>query len=263
MTRPRDGSKLAGLGLAPRLLLNNLLVIVAGAGTVLVTALLIAPAVFESHLRSVEPIADSQLLEHVARAFDESILVALGVGILIAGITGSAISWLAARRLAAPVADAADAAGSLADGHLEARVVDPRMGPEFAKLATSVNALADRLQATEADPAAAHRRPRPPTPHAHRLDPGHRRSCARRRPAPRRGDARNPWIPERPAQPSGRRPGSRVQGRGTPTPPRPRTGRSRRTGRGGDGGQPRKLSRRRRPPEQHPWRTPHPSVRRP
>lgn len=149
MTRPPTGPKLAGLGLAPRLLLNNLLVIVAGAGTVLVTALLIAPAVFDSHLRSVEPIADSHLLEHVARAFDQSLLVALGVGILIAAITGSAISWLAARRLAAPVADAADTAGSLADGHLEARVVDPRMGPEFAKLANSVNALADRLQATE------------------------------------------------------------------------------------------------------------------
>jgi len=149
MTRPATGPKLAGLGLAPRLLLNNLLVIVAGAGTVLVTALLIAPAVFDSHLRSVEPIADPHLLEHVARAFDQSLLVALGVGILIAAITGSAISWLAARRLAAPVADAADATSSLADGHLDARMVDPRMGPEFAKLANSVNALADRLQATE------------------------------------------------------------------------------------------------------------------
>jgi len=116
---------------------------------VLVTALLIAPAVFDSHLRSVELAADSQVLEHVARAFDQSLIVALGVGILIAGITGSAISWLAARRLAAPVGDAADATSRLADGHLDARVADPRMGPEFAKLALSVNALADRLQATE------------------------------------------------------------------------------------------------------------------
>ena len=149
MTRRDSGPKLAGLGLAQRLLLNNLLVIVAGAGTVLVTALLIAPAVFESHLQSVEPTAGPQLLTHVAQAFDQSLLVALGVGILIAGITGSAISWLAARRLATAVADTADASSSLAQGNLEARVVDPMMGPEFAKLATSVNQLADRLQATE------------------------------------------------------------------------------------------------------------------
>ncbi|MGV8909895.1 MAG: sensor histidine kinase [Propionicimonas sp.] len=150
MTRRPPVPTLAELGLAPRLLLNNLLVIVAGAGTVLVTALLIAPAVFESHLRSVEPRADARLLEHVTQAFDQALLVALGVGILIAAITGSGISWLAARRLAAPVADTAAATGSLAAGDLKARLVDPKMGPEFAKLATSVNALADRLQATEA-----------------------------------------------------------------------------------------------------------------
>jgi signal transduction histidine kinase len=150
MTRRPTGSRLAGMGLAARLLLNGLLVVVAGAGTVLVTALLVAPAVFQTHLQGVEPAPDPHTLEHIARAFDESVLVALGVGVLIAGITAAAISWLGARRLAAPVAHAADAAGALADGNLKARVADPGMGPEFAKLSASVNALADRLQATEA-----------------------------------------------------------------------------------------------------------------
>ena len=150
MTPRPAGSKLAGMGLAARLLINSLLVVVAGAGTVLVTGLLVAPAVFQTHLQVVQPAPDPQTLLHIARAFDESILIALGVGVLIAGVTAAAISWLAARRLAAPVADAADAAGALADGNLRARVADPRMGPEFLKLSTSVNALADRLQATEA-----------------------------------------------------------------------------------------------------------------
>lgn len=93
MTPPKR-SRLAGLGLAPRLLLN-LLVIVAGAGTVLVTALLIAPAVFEAHLESVGVQADAQAMEHVARAFDQSLLVALGVGVLIAD---RRVSHQAARR---------------------------------------------------------------------------------------------------------------------------------------------------------------------
>lgn len=149
MTPQDPGPKLAGMGLARRLLLNNLLVIVAGAGTVLTTALLTAPTVFQLHLQGVDPIPDQEVLEHFARAFDQALLVALGAGILIAGITSGTISWLVARRLAAPVADAADATGALADGNLQARVADPRMGPEFAKLARSVNALADRLQATE------------------------------------------------------------------------------------------------------------------
>jgi len=149
MTRPTVASRVARLGLAPRLVLNNLLVILAGAGTVLVTALLVGPAVFEAHLQSVQPVPDLLVQEHVARAFDESILVSLGVGIVIAGVTAAAISWLVAKRLAAPVSDAADVASRLADGRLEARLADPRMGPEFTTLATSVNELAHRLEITE------------------------------------------------------------------------------------------------------------------
>lgn len=150
MTPQPTRSRLAGLGLPARLLLNNLLVIVAGASTVLVTALLVAPAVFQAHLQSVMPIPDAALQDHVTRAFDQAILVSLAVGVGIACLTATAISWLAARRLAAPVSDAADAAAGLADGNLDARVTDPGMGPEFAKLASSVNELGDRLQATEA-----------------------------------------------------------------------------------------------------------------
>ena len=149
MTSKWAAARVARLGLAPRLVLNNLLVILAGAGTVLVTALLVGPAVFEAHLLSVEPAPDPLVQEHVARAFDQSILVALGVGILIAAMTAAAISWLVAKRLAAPVADAADVASRLADGRLDARVVDPRMGPEFTTLTASVNELAHRLEITE------------------------------------------------------------------------------------------------------------------
>ncbi len=140
---------MAGLGLAARLLLNNVLVIVAGAVTVLVMALLVGPAVFEAHLQSVRPIPDQLVQMHVARAFDESILVSLGVGILMAGLTGAAISWLVARRLAAPVAEAAEVASRLADGRLQARLVDPGMGPEFTTLASSINELAHRLESSE------------------------------------------------------------------------------------------------------------------
>jgi two-component system, OmpR family, sensor histidine kinase BaeS len=149
MTRPGPGSRLVGMGLASRLVLNNLLVILAGAGTVLVTALLVGPAVFEAHLHSVGLVPDQLVQEHLARAFDESILVSLGVGVVIAGVTAAAISWLVAKRLAAPVADAAHVASRLADGRLDARVVDPQMGPEFTTLTSSVNQLAHRLETTE------------------------------------------------------------------------------------------------------------------
>lgn len=138
------------LGLAPRLLLNNLLVIVAGAGTVVVTVLLIAPVVFQLHLRRAGVPLEAGVLEHIGRALDVAVLVSVGVGVIIATLTASSISWLVARRLAAAVREAADTSRHLADGHLDARVPDPGMGPELATLAASLNELAQRLQATEA-----------------------------------------------------------------------------------------------------------------
>jgi len=149
MTRRPRRFRLAGLSLAHRLMLNNLLVILAGAGTVLVIALLVAPAVFQYHLEVANITPDEEVLTHLARDFDQAILVALGMGILTAGIAAAAISWLAARRLSVHVEDAAQATGDLADGKLATRVVDPGIGPEFAQLASSLNELAARLESTE------------------------------------------------------------------------------------------------------------------
>ncbi|SDB79743.1 Signal transduction histidine kinase [Raineyella antarctica] len=149
MTRRPISAGLARLGLAPRLLLNNLLVIVAGAGTVVLTVLLVAPAVFQLHLRRAAVPLDAKVLEHIGRAVDQAVLVSVGVGVVIATFTASTISWLVARRLAAAVAEAADTGRHLADGHLDARVLDPGMGPELATLTTSLNDLAERLQSTE------------------------------------------------------------------------------------------------------------------
>ena len=150
MNSRRTESRLAGLALTPRLLLNNVLVIVAGAGTVLVVVLLVAPSVFRLHLARAGVAADSDALPHILMALEDAVLVAVGIGVVAAALTAAGISWVVARRLAAPVWDAADTSRRLADGHLDARVLDPGMGPEFATLAASVNELAERLQATEA-----------------------------------------------------------------------------------------------------------------
>lgn len=138
-----------GLGLAGRLLVNIGLVILAGASTVLVAALLLAGPLFQYHLDNAGVAVDAQVLEHVTRAFEQAVLTALAVGILVAAATALGISWLISRRLAAPIQDAATTAGALADGRLDARLEDPRMGSELATLATSINQLAHRLEATE------------------------------------------------------------------------------------------------------------------
>lgn len=150
MTKPRTPAKEPGLGLAGRLLLNVGLVILAGASTVLVAAVLLSPPLFQLHLKNAGVSVDAQVLEHVTRAFEQTVLTALAVGILAASVTALGISWLISRRLAAPIQDAAATARALADGRLDVRLENPRMGSELATLAASINQLADRLDVAEA-----------------------------------------------------------------------------------------------------------------
>ena len=115
MTAHRKEPRLARLALAPRLLLNNVLVILAGAGTVLVVVLLVTPSVFQLHLDRAGVAADSDALQHILMAVQDAVLVAVGIGIAAAAFTAATISWVVARRLAAPVWDAADTSRRLAD----------------------------------------------------------------------------------------------------------------------------------------------------
>lgn len=149
MTRRDATPKGPGLGLAGRLLVNIGLVILAGASTVLVAALLLAWPLFQYHLDNAGVVVDAQVLEHVTRAFEQAVLTALAVGILVAAATALGISWLISRRLAAPIQDAATTARALADGRLDTRLEDPLMGSELATLAASINQLAHRLETTE------------------------------------------------------------------------------------------------------------------
>jgi signal transduction histidine kinase len=157
MRRRRPAGITAGVrleqrvGLAARLFLTNLLVIVAGAGTLLVVALLFAPALFHEHLQRAQlPQISSQIRDHVDSAFDRSLLLSLSIGVAVATMTAAAISWLAARRLVEPVHQVVHVAQGLADGHYETLAPELHLGPEFASLTRSMNLLSGRLATTEA-----------------------------------------------------------------------------------------------------------------
>ena len=145
------GGRFGRLGLTARLFTAMALVVVAGAGTLLVVALLLAPQVFGSHLhRSGVPAVPPALQTHVDAAFTQALLLSLAVGVLVAVVTAALVTWLVSRRLAAPVSGLARAATRLAHGHYGAEVPDPRLGPEFAALTSAVNELAARLGRSEA-----------------------------------------------------------------------------------------------------------------
>ena len=149
---PPAAGVLDRIGLAPRLLLTDALVILAGAGTLLAVALLVGPALFLEHLRRAHlPEISPVVRDHVDAAFSQALLLALATAVAVATVVAGTISWLVARRLAAPVRDVAAAAEGLADGDYDTAVPDPRLGPEFASLTLSMNRLSHRLAATEAE----------------------------------------------------------------------------------------------------------------
>jgi signal transduction histidine kinase len=137
------------LGLAWRLFTAMGLVVIAGAGTMLVVALLVAQPVFRSHLDQVEPPVSAQARHHIDEAFASALLIALSIGVVVALAAALVVTWLVAKRLAAPVAEAGEAAQRIADGDYETSLPQPRLGPELDRLTTSFNTMARQLAATE------------------------------------------------------------------------------------------------------------------
>ena len=140
---------LPALGLAWRLFAAMGLVVLAGAGTMLVAVLLVAEPAFHSHLSQVQPPLSDQAHAHVDEAFAGAVLIALAVGVVMAMAAALVVTWLVARRLAAPVAEAAEAAYRIADGEFDTRLRQPGLGPELDRLTAAFNTMARRLATTE------------------------------------------------------------------------------------------------------------------
>nr|MCU0279219.1 HAMP domain-containing protein [Candidatus Nanopelagicales bacterium] len=151
MSTPAEAAPPRGAGprLATRVFSAMVLVVLAGAGTLLVVSLLLAPTVFHWHLDQAGVLADSDVSDHVEEAFAVAALASTGVGVLAALAVAAAGSLLVARRLADPIALTANTTRRLAAGDYTARVEQPQMGPELAALTESVNLLAQRLEDTE------------------------------------------------------------------------------------------------------------------
>jgi signal transduction histidine kinase len=137
------------VGLSVRLFAAMGLVVVAGAGTLLIVALLIAPQIFHAHLQMALGTIPATTQQHVDEAFTRAILLSLGIAVAVAMIAASSVTWLVTRRIVTPVTDLAAAAQNLALGSTDTRVPDPGLGPEFAALAAGFNTTAARLAQTE------------------------------------------------------------------------------------------------------------------
>ncbi|MDQ2756684.1 MAG: ATP-binding protein [Actinomycetota bacterium] len=139
----------ASRGLATRLLAGQSIVLVAGALTAGLVAILVGPAIFHEHLVQAGHSASGAELTHIETAYRDASLISVGVALLISMVAAIAVTWFFTRRLRRPLRDVTDAAQQLSSGNYATRVPDVGSGTELDTLADAFNSMADRLEGVE------------------------------------------------------------------------------------------------------------------
>ena len=135
--------------LATRVLAAQVLVVLVGALTAWLVAVVVGPPLFHDHLEQAGTTTSSAQLLHAEEAFRSASAISLSVALLAALAAALAVSLYITGRLGRSVGAVADAAADVADGHYAARVPPPGIGAEFDALAASFNQMAGRLGAVE------------------------------------------------------------------------------------------------------------------
>jgi two-component system, OmpR family, sensor histidine kinase BaeS len=147
--RPIGHGGPGGGGLARRLFAAQVLIVLAGAVTMVLVAFAVAPGLFGAHVRrAVGPVSPT-LARHLDEALATALLLSLGIAVLAALITTLAVSAFITRRLTRPVQEMAAAAAQIAGGAYGARVPPSRLGAEFATLDNAFNRMAATLEGSE------------------------------------------------------------------------------------------------------------------
>jgi len=125
-----------------------LLVILAGSVTLALVALLVAPTLFDTHVREALGVVPQAVADHLDQAFMDAMLVALGIATAAAALTAIAASGFLAVRMLRPIRAMAAGARRITAGHYEVRV--PEAGQdELAVLGRAFNEMATSLETAE------------------------------------------------------------------------------------------------------------------
>ncbi len=108
-----DAGRVRG-SLGAKLLLAQMLVVIAGSLTLAVVALAVAPGVFHTHVRMALGVVPPETARHLDEGLAKAITVALGTGTGVAVATALGVSFLLARRITSPIRSLDQAAGRVA-----------------------------------------------------------------------------------------------------------------------------------------------------
>lgn len=140
-------TRLSG-SLTAKLLASQLLVVLAGAGTLLLIALSVGPGVFRAHVRDALGSVPPDVSRHLDMAFSDATLLSLGIAVGAAVLTALVLSAVVSARVVRPVRALAGAAQHIAGGAHTARV-PVRGTDELGQLAGAFNEMAASLQHAE------------------------------------------------------------------------------------------------------------------
>jgi two-component system, OmpR family, sensor histidine kinase BaeS len=143
--RPGRGPGQRRGGLAARLLGAQALVLLAGAATSWVVASAVAPGIFHTHLMRAGVGHTASETAHVERAFNDSLIIALGVALVTSVLMALGVTAYFTRRVQRSTAAVSQSAADIAAGQYGARVPSPGLGTEFDQMASTINQLAERL----------------------------------------------------------------------------------------------------------------------
>jgi len=131
-----------------KLLAAQLLIVLAGALTLLAVALSLGPILFHRHVRDALGVVPPDVARHLDTAFSQSTLAALGIAATAAAITALGVSWFVSSRVTRTIGALATASSDVARGAYETRV-PVASEDEVGALARSFNEMAAMLEQTE------------------------------------------------------------------------------------------------------------------
>lgn len=128
-----------------RLFVSYALVVLVGAGTFVITFVLVAPRTFDDRIHSMHSMGGAS---EPHDAFVSALGTSLPIAVLVSVGVAALVSAFVARGFLRPIDDVRRTARRLAAGEYDQRVPEP-VELELAALATDVNALAETLETTE------------------------------------------------------------------------------------------------------------------
>ncbi|MDT0212505.1 HAMP domain-containing sensor histidine kinase [Rothia sp. ARF10] len=132
-------------GFAPRLLIAQALVLIAGAVTTWLVASVVGPNIFHGHLVEAGVGHSDAETRHVEEAFGSALLISLGAALSASVLLALAVTAFFTRRLQRSTAAVARTASRITSGSYGSVVPNPGLGAEFDQLASTINDLSRRL----------------------------------------------------------------------------------------------------------------------